>query len=153
MKDMMKKLVSEDSLKQSGGDMMMRFLDEPIAIGDMWYDIISIDVGFPIDIDVTYILKDRKDGIAFVDVVSKMDMGDEDSKLIEMEGMEMNMQLSGTQTGASEIDEATGWLLRSKIEQNFFGVVKIAPNEHMPNGMSIPMTIQSTSTIEPMELE
>ncbi len=85
--------------------------------------------------------------------VSKMDMGDEDSKLIEMEGMEMNMQLSGTQTGTSEIDEATGWLLRSKIEQNFFGVLKIAPNEHMPDGMSIPMTIQSTSTIEPMELE
>jgi hypothetical protein len=82
-----------------------------------------------------------------------MDMGDEDSKLFEVDGMEMNIQLSGTQTGQSEIDEATGWLLRSKIEQNFFGALKISPNEQMPDGMSIPMTIQSTSTIEPMELE
>ena len=153
MKDMMKKLVSEDALKQSGGDMMMRFLDEPVAIGDMWYDMVSLDLGFPIDIDAAYILKNRKDGIAFIDVVSKMDMGDKDSKLIEIEGMKMNMQLSGTLTGTSEIDETTGWILRSKIEQNFFGVVKIAPNEHMPDGMSIPMTIQSTSTIEPMELK
>ena len=77
----------------------------------------------------------------------------EDSELIEADGMKMNMQLSGTQTGKSEIDEATGWMLRSKIEQNFFGAIKIAPNEQMPDGMSIPMTIQSTSTIEPMKVE
>lgn len=153
MKEMMKNVISEDRIKEMGSDMMISFPDEPVAIGDMWYDITSIEVGFPLYLDVTYMLKDRKDGIVFIDVICKMDMGDQDSKLVEMQGMKMNMQLSGTQTGTVEIDETTGWILRSKIDQVFSGVVKIAPNEHMPDGMSIPMTIRSTVTAEPMEVE
>ena len=153
MKEMMKNFMSEEHLKQTGGDMMMQFLDEPVVVGDMWYDTTSINVGFPVDIDVTYILKDRKDGIAFIDVISKMDMGEHDGKLVEVEGVKINMQMSGTQTGTVEVDETTGWMLRCKVDQNFSGVIKMAPNKHMPNGMSIPMTIQGTNTVEPMEVE
>jgi len=153
MKDMIKNFAGEDRIKEMGGEMMTSFPDEPVAIGDMWYDITSIEVGFPLYLDVTYILKDRKDGIAFIDVISKMDMGDQDSKLIEMEGMKMNMQMTGTQTGTVEVDEATGWMIKSNINQNFSGAVKIAPNKQMPNGMSIPMTIQSKITVEPMEVK
>lgn len=153
MKKMMKNFVSEDTLKETGGDTMIKFLDEPVAIGDLWHDAINIDVGFPMEIDVTYMLKERKDGIAFIDVMSKMDIGDYDSKLVEVEDMQMNMQLSGTRTGTAEVDEETGWIIKGETNQNFSGVVKILPNQHMPNGMSIPMTIQTTSTVESMQIE
>ena len=70
-----------------------------------------------------------------------------------MYGTKMNLQLSGTQTGTLEIDEATGWTLSNKVNQKFVGVIKMSPNEQMPNGMSIPLSVEGTTTLEPMEVK
>ena len=83
MKEMMKNFMSEDRLKDMGNEMMTGFPEEPVGIGDVWHDIVSLGDGLPIDLDVTYMLKERKDGVVVVDLVSKIDMGDEDSSLIE----------------------------------------------------------------------
>jgi len=152
MGDMMKNIISEDKLKEMGGDMFAAFPDGPVGIGDMWDDIVSIGgAGMPIDVDTTYMLKERKDGVAILGVTSKMDMGNEESNLIEIEGMKMNLQLSGTQSGTMKVDEATGWTIGGQTTLNFSGAVKILPNEKMPDGMSIPMTIEGTVKIEPFD--
>lgn len=153
MKDMMKNFMNEDKIKQMNNDTMAAFPDWPVGIGDMWHDIVSLDVGFPMDMDTTYVLKGRKDGVVFLDVISKMDMGDEDSKLIEVNGMSMNMQMTGGMQGDMEVDEATGWLLRSKTSMQFSGAMKIVANAQMPDGMTIPMSIVGTITIEPFEIK
>ena len=150
---MFKKIMSEDKIEQMSGGTMVAFPDGPVGIGDVWYDTMSVNFGFPMDMDSTYVLKDRRDGVVFLDVISKIDMGDEDSKLIEMNGMSMNMQMTGGMQGSMEVDEATGWMLQSKTDMNFSGVVKIAPSEQMPDGMTIPMSITGTTTVEPFEIE
>ena len=149
MNDMMKNFMSEDKLKEMNSDMLVAFPEGSVGIGDMWDDIVSIGGGgMPIDVDTTYMVKERADGVAVLGVTSKMDMGSEDSKLIDMGGMKMNMQLSGTQNGTMKVDEATGWIISGKTTMNFSGSVKMLPNEHMPEGMSIPMTIEGTIKIE-----
>ncbi len=153
MIDMMKNIMSEDKLKEMNSEMFATFPDGAVGIGDMWDNIISVGgAGMPIDIDTTYMLKERKDGVAVLGVTSKMDMGNEDSKLIEVEGMKMNMQLTGTQNGTMKIDEATGWVIGGETTMNFSGSVKILPSEHMPEGMTIPMTIEGTTMVEPFDL-
>jgi len=78
MKDMFRKIMSEDKLEQMNNGTMAAFPDGPVGIGDMWYDTMNLNYGFPVDMDSTYVLKGRRDGIAFLDVISKIDMGDEE---------------------------------------------------------------------------
>ncbi|NIA17293.1 MAG: hypothetical protein GWO86_02985 [Planctomycetes bacterium] len=153
MKDTFRKLMSEDKIEQTSNGTMAAFPDGPVGVGDIWYDTMSLDIGFPMDMDSTYVLKGRRDGVVFLDVVSKIDMGDEDGKLIEMNGMSMNMQMTGGMQGDMEVDEASGWMLRSKTNMQFSGVIKMAPNEQMPDGMIIPMSIIGTVTVEPFEIK
>lgn len=151
MKEMMKNFMGEEAIKEMNNSMFAGLPDGLVGIGDVWHDTISLGAGFPIDLDVTYVLKDRKDGVAFIDMVSKIDMGDEDSALIEMQGMKMNMQVSGTQSGTFEVDEATGWSNRSNMDQKFSGVIKMSPNQQIPQGMTIPINIETKVTVGPME--
>ncbi len=153
MKKMMKNIMSEDRLKQMNNGMTIGLPDFPVGVGDVWYDTVSLGEGFPLDLSVTYMLKDRKDGKAIIDAISKMDMGDEDSKFIETNGMKMNMQLSGVMTGTSEVDETAGWMMKNKTKQNFSGVIKMAGNEQKPEGMTIPMSIDGTVTMEGKEIK
>jgi len=151
MKDMMKNFISEDKLMEMGQGMVSTFPDWPVGIGDVWYDTISLGAGFPIDLDVTNILKDRKDGVAVIESIAKMDMGDPNSSLIEVEDMKMNLLLSGTQNATTEVDEATGWIIAADTIQNFTGVIKIEPNPKMPEGMSMPMSIKGTVTVKSVQ--
>ena len=153
MKDMLKNFMNENKIEQMSNGMMAAFPEGPVGIGDMWHDIVSFDIGFPMDVDTTYVLKDRKSGVALMDVISKMDMGADDSKLIEINGMKINMQMTGGMQGDMEVDEATGWMLRSKTNMQFSGVMKIAASPQMPEGMAIPMTIIGTVTAEPLEIK
>ena len=75
MKEMFKNFIDEDKIKQMNNGMMAAFPDGPVGIGDMWHDIMSIDVGFPIDADTSYVLKDCKNGVALLDVISKYGYG------------------------------------------------------------------------------
>ena len=142
------KMFDEKQLKELTGDMMGVFPVEAVAVGDTWYDTKSIDFIMPIDIDTTYMLKSRKDGIAYIDAAAKMDMGDS-SKPLEIDpNNKMSMQISGTMNTVSEVDENTGLTRKSNIAMNFSGVIKMEANEQMPQGMTMPMTIKGDAVVE-----
>ena len=82
-----------------------------------------------------------------------MDMGDKDSVLMKMHGQQVNVQFSGTMSGTSEIDESTGWLIKSTAAQKFTGAIKISASQQIPIEMTVPMTMESTVIIEPLELK
>ncbi|HBG77638.1 MAG TPA: hypothetical protein DDW84_02150 [Phycisphaerales bacterium] len=144
---MFDKMFDEKELKSMAGSLMVIFPKAPAAVGDTWYDTMSMNVMMPIDIETTYIFKSRKDGIAYIDAVAKMDMGDA-AKPIEMGPMKMSMQLAGTMNSANQVDEKTGLVKKSEMTSNFSGVMKMDANEQMPQGMSIPMTIVGTAIVE-----
>jgi len=102
----------------------------------------------PIDIDTTYMLKQRKDGIAYIDAAAKMDMGDS-SKTIEIDpNNKMAMQISGTINATSEVEEKTGLTRKSSIAMNFSGVMRMEASPQMPEGMTTPMTIVGNAVVE-----
>ncbi|PKL48876.1 MAG: hypothetical protein CVV39_03670 [Planctomycetes bacterium HGW-Planctomycetes-1] len=142
------KMFDEKQLEELTGNMMEAFPPEPISVGDAWYDTQSINFMMPIDVDTTYILKGRKDGIAYIDAAAKLDMGDS-SKPIEIDPEnKMSIQLSGTINTTSEVDEKTGLTQKSNITMNLSGVMRMEANEQMPQGMTIPMTIKGEAFIE-----
>ena len=142
------KMFDEKQVKEMTGNMMGMFPAEPVAVGDTWYDTISMNFIMPIDIDTTYMLKQRKDGIAYIDAVAKMDMGDS-SKAIEIDpNNKVSMQISGTMNSTSQVDEKTGLTRKSNITMNFSGVMKMEANPQMPEGMTMPMTITGNAVVE-----
>lgn len=142
------KMFDEKQVKEMTGDMMGSFPAGPVAVGDTWYDSMSMDFIVPIDIDTTYMLKQRKDGIAYVDAVAKMDMGDS-SKPIEVDpNNKVSLQISGTINASSEVDEKTGLTRKSNITMNFSGVMRMEASPQMPEGMTVPMTIVGDAVVE-----
>ncbi len=142
------KMFDEKQAKEMTGDMMGKFPAEPVAVGDTWYNTTSMNFVMPIDVDTTYMLKQRKDGIAYIDAVAKMDMGDS-SKAIEIDpNNKLSMQISGTMNTTSEVDEKTGLTRKSNIAMNFSGVIRMEANQQMPQGTTIPMTIVGNAVVE-----
>jgi hypothetical protein len=142
------KMFDEKQVKEMTGSMLCMFPAEPVAVGDTWYDTISMNFIMPIDIDTTYMLKQRKDGIAYIDAAAKMDMGDS-SKTIEIDpNNKVSMQMSGTMNSTSEVEEKTGLARKSNITMNFSGVTRMEANQQMPEGMTMPMTIVGNAVME-----
>jgi len=148
MGDIISKMFDEDQVKELTGNMMNMYPAEPIAVGDSWYDTKTMNFMMPIDIDTTYMLKSVKDGVATIDMVSKMDMGDSSKKIAIDPNNKMSMQLSGTINGTSEVDVKTGLAKKTDMTMNFSGVMKMEASEQMPQGVTMPMMIKATATVE-----
>jgi hypothetical protein len=139
------KMFDEKELKEMAGNMMCVFPVEPVGIGDTWYDTRSFNFVMPIDISTTYMLKERKGGIAYIDAVAKMDIGDS-SKPMQMGPNKMRMQLAGTMNAKNQVDEKTGLLHKGNMTMNFSGIMRMdsEPNQ----SMTIPMTIVGNAVVE-----
>jgi hypothetical protein len=142
------KMFDEKQVKEMTGNMMEAYPAEPVAVGDTWYSTTSMNFIMPIDIDTTYMLKQRKDGIAYIDAMAKMDMGDS-SKPLEIDpNNKVFMQISGTMNTTSEVDEKTGLTRKGNVAMNFSGVMRMEANPQMPEGMTMPMTIVGNAVVE-----
>jgi hypothetical protein len=142
------RMFNEKQVKEMTGSMLGMFPAEPVAVGDTWHGTMSMNFIMPIDIDITYMLKQRKDGIAYIDAAAKMDIGNS-SKAIEADpNTKTSMYISGTMNCASQIDEKTGLTRKSNIATNFSGGVKMGANPQMPEGMTMPMTIVGSAVVE-----
>lgn len=142
------KLFDEKQIKEMTGTMMCIFPAGPVAVGDSWYDTMSMNLIMPIDVSTTYIFKQRKAGIAYIDSMAKLDMGDSSKPMQIDPNSKVAIQLAGTMSASSEVDEATGLTRKSNIKMNFSGVVKMEANPQMPQGTTIPMTIAGDAVVE-----
>jgi len=152
MKEMMKSFINEDKMKETSGTMIAALPLKPVGIGDSWTNKISIPIGFPMEIDTTNTLTDHKEGTVTIETNAAIETGD-DAKPTEMGPMKMTIKMKGTQKGTIQIDAATGWIVRSKADANLTGECKTEPNEQMPQPMTIPIAIESVTTVEPMAVK
>ncbi len=148
MMDTVDKLIDEQSIKESTSSLMVIYPDEPVGIGDSWSKTIAISTGSPMVMENKWTLKDRKDGVAIIDVNSVV-KPNLDAKPMEMGTMKMNYQLSGTQTGRMEMEESTGRIIKSRMNQDMSGqiVMSDSSGQGMPD-MTVPMKIKSVIIYE-----
>ena len=151
-KEMMKNFINEDKMKEMSGTMLAVLPPKPVGIGEAWTNKMSIPAGFPMEIDITNTLTGHKEGIITIQTNAKIESGDQ-PKPIEMGPMKMTMRMQGEQKGTTQIDKATGWTIRAKADIKFSGEMKMEPNEQMPQGMTIPVTVEGVTTVEPMAVK
>jgi hypothetical protein len=149
-----KQMVAEQIKNQFGEEMITQLLDQAQAIlpekavqvGDSWNSRVEIEKGLPMIMENTYTLKDSQGGISTIDVSSKI-LPNEGAPM-EMMGTKIAFKLSGGQKGVSEVNEKTGWLVKSTINQDLAGEINIIMPDQQNAPPAIPMEIKSIITVE-----
>lgn len=144
--EMLKEQINKEALNESMGNTFAIYPDKPVSIGDSWQKRITIShcsilnlLSVPQIIDNIYTLKERKNGIATIDVFS---MIQPNLKVIEVGTVRYQFKLSGDSTGTIELNESTGWVIRSKQTLRLNGQV-------VQGTMVIPISMTNTITQEP----
>jgi len=144
----MDRYTSEDAVKESTESVMAIYPDKPVGIGDSWSRTIVLSRSAAMILENTWTLKGRKDGVASIEIVSVIKPNPK-AEPMDMGTMKMSYRLSGKQQGLIEIDESTGRMIRSKMNQELSGDVAIK-NAATPNApdMIMPMKIKAITSTE-----
>jgi hypothetical protein len=150
--------VVEEQLKRQFGNEAMRemmeqmvgiYPDGPVGPGDSWNRKATVSRGISAIINDTWTLKSRQNGVAVLDLQSTV-QPDPDAPALDMGVAKIKYELSGTRNGSVELDEATGWVVRSTIHQSLSGELKVEGGMGGEEGMAIPLTIEGTARVEPL---
>lgn len=122
------------------------FPDKAVKVGETWNVKTQLQGAMRADINTTF--KYVSDGQGFKNIHGDAKITTPaDADYAVSNGMEMKFNISGTMTSDIKIDKATGWVLEAKTTQNMSGDSHIKGNAQMPDGLTIPMTILSLTTI------
>lgn len=91
---------------------------KPVKVGDTWHNSSSIKSIMPMNISSDCVLKNRKDGVAYIDAVSRMDMSSSSESLGIDPNYIFSTQMSGTTNSTNEVDEKTGLTRKSNMTTN-----------------------------------
>lgn len=139
----------DKAFKEIWQQMMNIYPEKPIAIGDFWSRRFAYSMGVPMIIENAWILKERKNGIAFIDVNSKI-KSDPDAGPVKMGNMTLTYDVTGDQNGTLELLEATGWIIRAKLIQKLSGMVEYSGVPAL-EGRNVPISIESVINIETLD--
>ena len=143
----LKNQFSDEGMKEMMGQVTGFYPKERVGVGDTWKRQMMITKGLPMIIDSTYKLKSRKDGVAKIEAVMVVKPNPK-AKPMDMGIMKIGYKLGGKQQGTFEINEATGMLKRSHVKQKLSGTIVIEGMPNQPEGMTLPMTVESEEKVE-----
>jgi hypothetical protein len=124
--------------------------DEPVGIGDSWSRRATISAGFPLLLENTYTLRSRQDGLAVVDVASKMSKNPA-GKPMKVGPATLDFDITGTQEGQMTISEATGWVTKSTLKQKFAGTLKMENAPGTEGALSWPISAEANVSLDTPE--
>lgn len=122
------------------------FPDSLISKGDKWIVDTKLESGMSANMKTTYELKEVHDSYCIFSGTSKIETADKDA-YIKSNGMPLKYDMSGTMTSEIKINRKSGWVIESKLNQTIKGIAQIKGNPQMPEGMSIPMTMNNEMII------
>jgi hypothetical protein len=117
--------------------------------GDTWTEKQYLAGTLPLMAENTYTLESVSNGVASINLEATLSLDPENSTTT-MQGMQASYYLDGARTGNYEVEMETGWVTNAEVTDEVVGSITFAPNEQMPEGMSIPLEKTSTTTIKGM---
>lgn len=140
VKEMLKKQFNDKTMSSMMEQMTNYFPEKDVEVGDTWENTVDNTAIIPMKIVSTYKVADISNGIAKLEIDSKISPGNGEGM------MGMKMDINGTQKGTMEIDTKTGIIVKSNVEQTMDGNMSMM-------GMSFPMKISGKSTVEAKEMK
>jgi hypothetical protein len=133
-------LTSSEYLKELTGIIIPAYPDRAVRAGDSWTGKVDTSqwTNFIPDTDGTYTLKQRRQGLALVEVNAEKMITD---KTIPESGGRATYTATAKIEGNLEINEATGMLVHKQIKTRLAGEIK-------EQGQTRPIQVESTVTVE-----
>jgi FKBP-type peptidyl-prolyl cis-trans isomerase len=146
MQAQMKAQFGADNIKRMTESSGAVYPDKPAAVGETWVRAATpIHVnGVNMAVQSTYTLRERRDGIAHIDVVSKLS-NDAAAPAVKIGTMNVKNDLSGEVKGGMQIVEATGWIRESNQRTQMSGKVTNVIQRPAPEG---DLTVETLLSIE-----
>ena len=147
----LKQWLDEQILKESIENSFAIYPDKPVGVGDSWSRNVTYSSGTAMILESKWTLKERKNGVAVIEVVSTIKPNPQ-AKPTEMgQGITSSSEFTGNQQGLIEIQESTGLIINSKINQQMSGQNKIT-RPGTPDTVT-PMEIKGVVTTETSDWE
>jgi hypothetical protein len=141
--------ISKEAIKELMESSMAMYPDKPVGVGDSWRKKVVLSQGLAMVLEHKWTLKERKKGVAVIEVSSVV-TPNRKAKPMEMGGTKISYEFSGKQKGFVEMDELTGEIVRSKINQDMSGQMQmeVVSAGAKPQTMTIPVKIKGVITTE-----
>ncbi len=136
---------SENGIKQSLRSYLIKYPAKKVKIGDPWESVSETHFMVGFKNTANTMVSKAESGLATLTQgvgIEQLEGGDK----MEMQGMEMEYELSGDKQGVFEVDLKTGLTVKGDANITIKGNLSI-DSPQLPAPMSIPMTIKRTEAI------
>jgi len=148
LEDSLEEEFGSQAMKEMIGQMMAIYPEQPVKQGGSWTRTIVVNQGFPMTLENTWTLKHREGGVSTIEISSIITPAPSAEPLKVGETSISYSDVSGSQTGTMQMDESTGLVVKSNMNQTFFGNIHI---EQAGQKFSWPITIESGMTFRMTE--
>ena len=146
MKEMLKNNVGENIFGGTLRDAIALMPSKAAAVGDSWSCTSHSGGSLALSSKSTWTVDSVSGGVSAVKVASEMKS--DSAASASMGAMTVHYALHGTSTSTLHIEDATGWIVRSRSQGEITGTATV---EGSPMGpMEIPMSVKSVTTTEPL---
>ncbi|MBV9468984.1 MAG: hypothetical protein JO316_16840 [Abitibacteriaceae bacterium] len=119
---MMGAFLDDRTFKASMEKMTATYPEHEVGIGDSWPFQLTLPEQLPLVVKGIRTLKERKDGIAYIEEKGNIQLN-ANKPLMTVNHLDLIYHLGGTQTGMTQLDEATGFVGKATMEQRFSGTI------------------------------
>ena len=116
-----------------------------VAKNDKWTINTNLEAPAKASVQTTYQLIDVSGDFYQIHGDGTM-TSDKNTKPLQINGLPMKYNLSGTTLTDIKVNRSTGWISEVKLKQLMSGNIEILDNPKMPGGMTIPMTFNTEVT-------
>jgi len=139
-KQMFNQQFSEKMIQTLVEQLSSYFPGKPVAVDESWDVTLNLDNGgFDIISKMNLSLKQVKDNVATIQLTGTL-ATPEGGAVLQIQGMDAKVSMTGEQSGTILTDMKTGWILRSDVTQKSTQNIEIM-------GQSIQQQMEMTTTI------
>lgn len=120
--------------------------EQSVGNGDSWALNIDLHSDMQLSVISNYTLVNKDEDDFFLEGQSKIETKDKNAIVLE-DGMPLKYDIKGTMNSELTLDRSTSWVKEAQIKQSLKGHALVVKNPRMPNGMTIPMTIETKYSI------
>ncbi len=141
MEQGMQRQFGAEAIKSQMETMFAIYPEDPVGVGDTWSKDVTLNSGLPLKIATTYRVETIENGQAKLAV--KSDITAASDEPMNMGGMEIELDLSGTQNGTALMEVATGMVVNSEMEQRVSGDMIVNDGE-----MTWPLDMKTKTSLK-----
>ena len=147
MKAQVMQSYGEKAFKSSIESLAKIFPDKPVSKGESWKINNQVASSVVLDVASVYKLDDIVGNAYLISGTGALSSANKDAYQSQ-NGVEMRVDISGTQAYSMKLDKASGWIIEATTIQDLKGNTYLKASEQLPQGMTIPMELKGNSTIK-----